>query len=170
MKSGIVKMAWILGSLAAGAASAQAALSEAQLRCIRDHEKAYQLHAVSQQLVSLRDNRAAIDAALSGRPELKKDIRYKSVDEAVTAGMAMYREAGGPAKTLAEVKVVDTPCPPGALPPPVVAAAPAAPSAAALAPKPVRRVSHGLGRDVDARHCLTLKTDRAVMACAEKYR
>lgn len=170
---------------------AQRPLMDAYYQCIRDNEKAYKLHSVSQQLISLRDNRPAIEAALAKNPQLKSDIKYKNVDEAIAEGLAMYRAAGGTAKTVAEVKPVDNPCPPPIRVPPAraggesksaVSASATMPNPAAIPPdktpavkpaaasKPASVEPSPRRRSGDARECLKLATDKAVMACAERYR
>lgn len=182
----------------AGAPAMQQALEaqrpgmDAYYQCLRDNEKAYKQHSIAQQLVSLRDNRAAIEAALAKNPQLKKDIRYKNVDEAIAEGLAMYRVAGGTAKTVAEVKPAANPCPPPTPVPPARAGAeqkaavsataarptraasapPVADKAAAVKPAVAPRAAEPAPRrrGGDPRDCLKLATDKAVMACAEKYR
>lgn len=167
---------------------------DAYYQCLRDNEKAYKRHSVAQQLISLRDNRPAIEAALAKNPQLKNDIKYKNVDEAIAEGLAMYRAAGGTAKTVADVKPAENPCSAPVKAPPARSGGEQASAVSAIAaktvsgplpadkapekvpavkpaqtPKPVA-AEPAARRRGDPRECLTLSTDKAVMACAEKYR
>lgn len=177
----------------------QRAAFEVYQKCIRDNDKAYRLHSISKQLIDVRDNRERLERFIANNPEAKARFRSfeeelpRAMEEYRKAGgtAASIAEISPLPNPCASVQPGPKPpphrsdekdsksaisasvsirnpkptAPPGppAREPELRRAAPTKAGSATAVPS--RSRSHQ-----DARECLKLGSDKAIMACAEKFR
>lgn len=177
----------------------QRAAFEIYQKCIRDNDRIYRLHSISKQLIDARDNREKLERFIANNPKMQ--AKFGKYEDELPRAMAVYREAGGTARSIDEITSVPNPCAhvqPGPKPPPhrtddrdsksavsasVVIpnpspAAPSRPPARQEAPHPATPARAEAATtaparsrsQLDARECLKLGSDKAIMACAEKFR
>jgi hypothetical protein len=78
--------------------------------CIKTNESAYRLHTASADVISIRNNRKAIDYELSMNASRRAQFPG-GYDQVLAEAVARYRAAGGTARAAADVVPSPDPCP-----------------------------------------------------------